>query len=1350
VPADAKGFIMGHWSRTIWCGLLALLWLTGAPATAQADDLYVPPDLVPWVDWVLEKHPEHVCAVVDGKAACIWPGVLSLNLQDSGGKFTLEVTTDRSIAVPIPGAARTWPSDVRVGGAVTVVRRAGGVPVVDLRAGRHQITGRFAWSEVPQTLRVPATVGRIALRLNGKTIGNPKLESGTISLGGTAAASVEERLELDVARRIQDAVPMAIDTRLNIRAAGRPREVRLTNFLVPGTRPIRLKADLPARLEADGTLTLKVRAGQFEVTVEGVLDSPVTELTAPSPTGPWTQTEFWAVETGTEVRAANLSGPPGVDPGRTTLPEAWRSLPAFSVAPGETLRFEEVRRGEPDPAPNKLELDREIWLDATGDGWTVKDKFTGTMRQGWRLEMRDPGKLGHVVASGEDQIITENDSGATGVELRKTGVDMLAESRWLNPGAAVPAVGWSTDVHRLRAQLHLPPGWELLTASGVDTTSGSIASRWSLFDLFFVLIVGMATWRLLGWRWGLIALAGLALSRHESGAPEWIWVALLIPLALERVLAAGRFRMLITATRMCVVATLMLLLALFSIGQIESGLFPSLSEKAGFADIGLMTLAEGGMDRISNVPNAPAPPASARKMRRQDSKPIEQKLDFKRKNYLSLQQDPAAIVSTGPGIPTWSGKTRSLTWSGPVTQDHEMRLWLMGPTENLILSLLRVLLLLALGIRMAGARAWFTGRLGTGGATAVLLAGSILGTPSAMATTPDGTLLTELEQRLTASAPCRPDCVEVPTMDIQADSNNGLLLRMEVHVAAPSGWKLPGPAQTWTPDAVRVNGQESVSLKRAGDGFLHLRLGPGVHRVEVRGRLPSSGLLSLQLGEVPARLTFESRDWEIHGVRADGSPETVIELARIIGAAGAAEGSDSRTDENLSHWLKVERTLDLGLPWRVQTTVQRVGAAASVAVRIPLIPGESVTTEGIEVDQGHAMVTLDRARDKVSWVSNLDEIETLTLTAPTGVPWTEVWTLSCSPMFHCASEGIAPIRHTSDDTWRPVWHPWAGETITLHVTRPGGVPGQVVTIDHAKLHINPGRRLIESKLVMTVRTSQGGQQPVTLPANSQLQSVTIDGKSRPVQALDGVVAVPLKPGKQRVELTWQERREAGTIDSVSAVDLGNPAVNIVIEVDLPDERWLLWVDGPSWGPVVLFWKWILLLLIAAPLLARLPYSPLGTGTWIVLGLGMAHLPPPVAGCVALWFVAVGFRARQRLGTWWSFNLFQLALLGWTLVAAGCLYAAIHTGLLLRPDIQVEGFQSTNGLLRWFVDRSDGALPQPTIISLPMWTWRVAMLAWALWLAAKMVRWVPWAWASWSSGGMLEPPPSSRRVVVPEE
>ena len=56
-------------------------------------------------------------------------------------------------------------------------------------------------------------------------------------------------------------------------------------------------------------------------------------------------------------------------------------------------------------------------------------------------------------------------------------------------------------------------------------------------------------------------------------------------------------------------------------------------------------------------------------------------------------------------------------------------------------------------------------------------------------------------------------------------------------------------------------------------------------------------------------------------------------------------------------------------------------------------------------------------------------------------------------------------------------------------------------------------------------------------------------------------------------------------------------------------------------------------------------------------------------------------------------------------------------------------------LTWFIDRTGPELPQPFVVSVSIWFYKLAMLLWALWLSFALLRWLPWAWRQFSSHGI---------------
>jgi hypothetical protein len=105
-----------------------------------------------------------------------------------------------------------------------------------------------------------------------------------------------------------------------------------------------------------------------------------------------------------------------------------------------------------------------------------------------------------------------------------------------------------------------------------------------------------------------------------------------------------------------------------------------------------------------------------------------------------------------------------------------------------------------------------------------------------------------------------------------------------------------------------------------------------------------------------------------------------------------------------------------------------------------------------------------------------------------------------------------------------------------------------------------------------------------------------------------------------------------------------------------------------------------------------------------------------------------------------FNAIQALLVFLTVVAAIALMAAIKKGLLGLPDMQVSGNGSTAYNLNWYADRVSGPTAGAWVLSVPLYIYRLLMLAWALWLASSLIGWLKWGWESFTTGGYWKKAP----------
>ena len=93
---------------------------------------------------------------------------------------------------------------------------------------------------------------------------------------------------------------------------------------------------------------------------------------------------------------------------------------------------------------NQLTLQRQLWLDFDGSGFSFVDAVRGTMRSGWRLDMADPYSLLSASEDNQALLITNGEgAGQTGVELRSNALSLTAQGRSETRGS-MPVAGWQS------------------------------------------------------------------------------------------------------------------------------------------------------------------------------------------------------------------------------------------------------------------------------------------------------------------------------------------------------------------------------------------------------------------------------------------------------------------------------------------------------------------------------------------------------------------------------------------------------------------------------------------------------------------------------------------------------------------------------------------------------------------------------------------------------------------------------------------------------------------------------------------------------------------------------------------
>lgn len=1322
-------------TRSLFVLLLVLVSIT-SPGRAQFPKLL--DDWQSWVLWDETKHGGKPTAFNDkAKLMPQWYSTVEIQADAAGGSFRFAVDSRSHEWLPLPGDAPCWPQEVKIDGEKVPVLNREGVPCVELNTdNKGVIEGTFRWSTMPQSVRLPPQIGVLSLQLNSQPVELPVWDAeGRLWLQRTGTEPADKDfLAVKVYRLISDGSPQWLHTQVELSVAGKSREEALGHLLPEGWRLSSVETPVPCAVDDAGKLKAQVRAGKWTLKFAAYRTSPATAIAYAKDAKPLAEEELVGLQHDPAFRLVEISGIPAVDVAQTTYPEAWRQHPVHQWNPTQAFQIEEKMRGMGARKPQGITIRRSFWLDEDGKNMTYQDDLSGSGQQTWRLDAAAGHKLGAVKIGGAGQLITKNPAnGAEGIEVRDRNLNLQAVGR-LERGARLAATGWQHDAESLESRMNLPPGWRLLAVFGADWSRGDWLTSWSLFDVFLLLIVTLAVWKAWGWKTALIGLLGLLLAYHETGAPRYTWIILVAVFAAAKWVpesAPPLVQRLVNGLKIVALVLFALNAVPFVTQQIQQAIYPQLEpyrttweDNAGWANAPASPApvaqeADGIRERVAGAMNSIDISSN-----RYEQKPS--KFDLKS----NLFYDTKAKIQTGPAVPQWKWREVSFGWRGPVSAEEKISLWLIPCSWERVITLLRLAFMLGLVWLLLGKGKtlpkWPRMSFATPSAASLIFLAFLLSN-TANAQIPSPELLQQLRERVLSLRPQDPQRAEIPQVRLKLQGHR-LEMEIEIHASEIVAVPLPGKLPSWSPLSVG----EAVTMRH--EGYLWVLATPGVQTVKITGLIPPGAEWQWSFLLKPRQVQIDAAGWTVTGMKPNGVPEDQVFFVEQNRSASAEAAYDQK---DFFPVVRIERELELGLIWQVRTKVKRLSPTGkAISLSVPLLAAERVMSAGMNASKGRIEVRFGAGDEEVSWESELAPVPDLTLKAEASESWVERWTLTASPVWNVHHDGLAPVYETSQAQLVPVWTPWPGESVKMTISRPEAVQGATTTIHQARQITRLGDRQHSTQLTMQVQASLGEDFRLELPAEASISALRVRGQELPVRREGNSVILPVRPGDQEVFIDWKTPGALAFKMPTDAVTLPVMASNITTTVHMPASRWLLWASGPMRGPAVRFWGLSLAAMLLGFILAKIQLSPLKGYEWALLMLGFMQLPLFIGAAVVLWFFVIAWRgtAPSAIKPAGVFNVMQIILAGASLIALLCMLAVVHQGLLGKPEMFVTGYGSTTDMLQWFQDRTaDGSLPRPVVVSVSIWVYRALMLAWALWLASRVLRWLPWAAKQLSTG-----------------
>lgn len=1371
----------------------ALLWLLVAASAATAQ-VELPGALAPWRDWVAHEVPEANCPLLPGgeERLCYWPGNFQFEVGSDSARFTGTVITFGETDVPLPGSTQAWPQEVQLDGRPVAVVDNGEQPRLRLPTGRYEISGLIEFERRPEELPLPSGYALVALTLDGREVEQIRRTPGGVWLGRPEASETPQAdsLELEVYRLLADGLPPRLTTQLKVNVAGRAREQRLGPVLPPGFALMQI--DSPLNVRQDGNaLIVQLRPGSFEITLTARALAPVTALSLALGEDPWPETEIWSYSPNAQVRESNAAGPAAIDPAQAGVPAPWHAYAAFLVDGQSALNIEVGGRGISGDEPNRLHLNRQLWLSFDATRWLAKDQVHGEMRSEWRLDAQPPFALTRAEVNGEPVLVTKSKD-ATGIEVRQPQPSITASAE--APFArTLPALGWQQDFESASVVMQLPPGWRLLDVGGADRVDTAWTSRFNLGVVLLTVALALVAWRLAGVALALVVVLLAVLGLGEFGETSSLLLILLAAGLLAGMLPAGRWRRLGTLGAWALFALSVLACLPFIAQQLTLALFPQLeradlsgssaASSASALDLLLDTFGDAvgsgrqgfaneefqsaDMDGVPAAAPPPPPPAPAMEMNAPVSRAAEPQMqqnmllagkadsNFDQRRNKRLERYSAGTnVQAGNAEPDWRWNGHVIRFDGRVAAATELRPWLLPPWLLRLWRLAAVVAIVAV-LWVVARRLQRRGMLPTGQRWLYASTGAMLCLTSTSVFAqqlPDEEWLQRIRTRLLEAPPCHNSggCSTLARADVVADPG-GIAATLQAHAQARTVVALPELAGfSW--QSVSLNGS-AAALHRYNEQ-LWIALDPGVHEVQLRVRLDRSDSVRLRFPDTPMRILCRAEGWLCSGVNEGRLLSDTLEFTPEAGDAPDTTASGvSPTRSAIAPFVQVERDFRFELDWIVETTVRRIAPReGGITVPIPLLDGEQLISEGVEVRDGKVSVSLQPGAETYSFTTQIQPVAGLELKASDWNRFAEIWRLHPGPAWHLRYAGVPPVQpEYSAEEWVHWFYPLPGEALRIEMDRPEAAAGTTLAIDNVNLRTVSGNRQQDSTLTLALRATQGGQHVIQLPAAVELTSVRLDGNLLNSKLRDGLLSIPVRPGAQQLAIEFRQDLTPQTRTELPVVDLRAPLSNIHQSQAPAERRWVLWTSGPALGPAVRFWGMLAIAVLLILALHRIGLLPMPRGHGMLLAAGSLLLFPVL---LPLWLVlAAMIRWRSRRGALlrtWAFRLFQVCFVAVAVAVVMLSVLAIGERFTYGHDMWIHGLNSSRHTLYWFSDLSAGTLPTVAVYSVAGWVFQVVLLLWATAFGWLLWRWSHQAWTAFRHGGWLTPAHARQSPALPAE
>ena len=715
------------------------------------------------------------------------------------------------------------------------------------------------------------------------------------------------------------------------------------------------------------------------------------------------------------------------------------------------------------------------------------------------------------------------------------------------------------------------------------------------------------------------------------------------------------------------------------------------------------------------------------------------------KPFYDISSTALAAIQTGSAIPAWNGRSYNLIYDENALQNTRLKLYFISPFANCIIHLVSsffVIIMLLKFFKKDVLNNSIKNRL-KGLITLFIILCVLFQNPVSGRcenSFPPEKLLDELKSRLQAKPDCIPNCAEISRLNIKiydkkTGNKTGYIVEIKamVHAGIKTFIPVSSGDDTFVTDKVLLNENEYENVLKYNNIYWIL-VPKGISQITILSNTTLNKTLKFSFPVKPKKVSVAAPAWEIRGLKENGCVDKFLFLTKKTKKTKTSYDKQLDQSSVFVNYLQVERKISIGFKWNIKTIVKPMfyeKREKTVFAAIPLLNNELVKTQGLKIKNNKVLIELPPEKNSIEWESSIPIGGEIDLFLERDADWSEVWSIKTLSFWDYSSDGIDAVY--SDNLKGTYWYPWQGDKLKISLKKLKAVPGRSFTIDSVRADYFLKQVYNKYIIKLKIRTSKGLQFKITQPGNTILKHIKINNKNLPVTENRKEIKIPLLPGANSVEIlfneskiwddSWIRKYILPEKKQIPQINFNSELNNINIYIHLPKNIWLLFTKGTNLGPCVLLWSYFVIIFFISIILSKNKYSSLKAYQWLLLLIGTITLNVACVVFTVIWFMAVEMKKQKPSENALVSSFIQIVLAVYGFFVLIVFYQVVSNGLTGVPEMYVAGNGSVSNLLCWTADRAKNIIPDVSVTTFPVLTYRVFVFIWAFWLIRSTIRWI---------------------------